>query len=951
MRKKTGKKTTGKILKKFWVMLLVFALIIPSMNGITVQAHADDTASVWKIYATVSGEDFTDLELVTASESVEGKELIAKFITDGTYTLTEEDRDKTIIADNAELTAGDFNVDALKLSGTSSLIYPGYVISSTEERFRSYSASGAAITLEGLEAHYDAYGTPYYVGPDPEDPDNWDKWFWGTSYDFTVSGNTTIAGFPDKDEEGNDFISPYWIGYNDTVVTSTGNISIEEGGHLIIEGTLTVEDGGKITGSGEDHYLRVCEGAVVTGLPLYAETPDNDVSEIFSTPNHGECEFRYDSKTGKWVYPFDPTCPVFYFSIGGFDPDHESIAVQYKYFENEAYTEANPVMTEYFDDTANYGISLKNCPDNEEEPVVYLKITFTPATGSNKIFACWSTMDDDEFNFRDDGISDDMLTLENVFNIFDVVGVSLNYPDAGNKEIIDTANDYLYAYAGADEETIKTYLATELYNRFIVVPMYENFGLFKLEAITDRINALADRITVTGSLGSINATAKDGTIVTIPVNNYKVSWGYNMDNGDPVESNIPVYTLPDKNDFLICTDFNKDNGTGETFYIRKAHADEVPFDGTAQEAIPVIVSSINPDTIVIGGMGADTTVQNSDNVYAFNINSRWLNAEDGPSKETDPADYGTIVRIMIGSETYVMLTGNGETKNYGGIGNNGFGTDTIWNTSADGDAEASVYIGLSTLYIRPLAEETGVTVREITSVELADESLAAGVHIVTKDNGDIEITFDSNFYATIPLNITYSDGKTRQLTINRVGLVIQYGYLSGDPNEDHDTPDHLDMGFDHREGTIGLDYDYFAGEQIAVYGIYYTPTNDPTGNSSDLSLYMTFDDGTHRVITAENNDILTLSDGGEVNRGFDGRMAATNDSVATTVFLIGFAEAKTFDGILWIGNITDTYYSYNGNIGFYANVLNAGWDDDDNFGGTQVGSGKGIYWDGHITWY
>ena len=75
-------------------MLLVFALIIPSMNGITVQAHADDTASVWKIYATVSGEDFTDLELVTASESVEGKELIAKFITDGTYTLTEEDRDR-----------------------------------------------------------------------------------------------------------------------------------------------------------------------------------------------------------------------------------------------------------------------------------------------------------------------------------------------------------------------------------------------------------------------------------------------------------------------------------------------------------------------------------------------------------------------------------------------------------------------------------------------------------------------------------------------------------------------------------------------------------------------------------------------------------------------------------------------------------------------------------------
>ena len=944
MRKKTGKKTTGKIFKRFWVMLLVFALIIPSMNGITVQAHADDTASVWKIYATVSGEDFTDKELVKGSESVAGKELIAKFITDGTYTLTEEDKGITIIADNANLTAGDFDVDALLFSGTSSLIYPGYVISSTEERFRSYSASGAAITLEGLEAHYDSdnIDTPYYIGPNPESVDPND-WLWGTSYDFTVTGNTTIAGFPELDPEDpeNERISPYWIGYNDTVVTSTGNTSIEEGGHLIIEGTLTVNDGGKITGSGDDHYLRVCEGAVVTGLPLYAETPDNDVSDFFSNPNHGEYEFRYDSETGKWICPFDPEWPVFYFNVGGLhfsenENENEGIALKYKYSEDASYIDVEPVVT--YDDgmTVGYGISLKNIPETANK--IYLNLTFFPAAESTKTIVCWDT---GNFNFLDKGISGNV--LEYAFNLEGELNVSLGYLNSGNPEIMDTADNYLYAYAGTDDD-IKGYLATELYNRFISVAMYEDFGLGNAED-------LASRIEMTGSLGNISAIDKDGTPVTIPVNNYKVSWGYNMDNGDPVESNIPVYTLPDKNDFLICTDFNKDNGTGETFYIRKAHADEVPFDGTAQEAIPVIVSSINPDTIVIGGMGADTTVQNSDNVYAFNINSRWLNAEDGPSKETDPADYGTIVRIMIGSETYVMLTGDGETKNYGGIGNNGFGTDTIWNTSTDGDAEASVYIGLSTLYIRPLAEETGVTVREITSVELADESLAAGVHIVTKDNGDIEITFDSNFYATIPLNITYSDGKTRQLTINRVGLVIQYGYLSGDPNEDHDTPDHLDMGFDHREGTIGLDYDYFAGEQIAVYGIYYTPTNDPTGNSSDLSLYMTFDDGTHRVITAENNDILTLSGGGEVNRGFDGRMAATNDSVATTVFLIGFAEAKTFDGILWIGNITDTYYSYNGNIGFYANVLNAGWDDDDNFGGTQVGSGKGIYWDGHITWY
>ena len=301
-----------------------------------------------------------------------------------------------------------------------------------------------------------------------------------------------------------------------------------------------------------------------------------------------------------------------------------------------------------------------------------------------------------------------------------------------------------------------------------------------------------------------------------------------------------------------------------------------------------------------------------------------------------------------------MITGEGETKRYGGIGNNGFGTDNVWNTSEDGSAEADVYIGLNKLYLRALAEDTGLGVREITAVELADENLSGGVHIEIDDRNNITLTFDSNFYATIPLNITYSDGKTKKLTINRVGLVIQYQFLHGDPNMDSDVPDSQEMGSDNTDKTTVLNYDYFAGEQIVVYGIYYTPTNDPTGNSSDLSLYLTFEDGEHRVVSAVNNDILTMSDGSTVERGFDGRLAATEDSVATTIFLIGFAHAKEFAGTLWVGNETETDYYDEGNKdhkGFYASVLNAGWDDDDSFGGTQVGSGKGIYWDGHISWY
>lgn len=910
-------------------VILVFALVIPCMNGTSIQTHAAD-ATVRKIYANVTGEDFDNIELVTGSGSIAGKELIGKFITDGCYTLTEEDSDKLIIADNAEITAGDITISEFKLSGNSSLIYPDYTLSSTAEMFPAYP--DGEVTVAGLENHYTVEGTPYYSDPERD--------IWSQCYNLTVNGNMPIDG---------------WLAYYDMTVTSTGNITVNGGSHLQVINSLTVESGGKVTGSGYvAAYLNVYKDATVSGLTLYS---DNSNTLDLSSPATEDYEFRFDNTASKWIQKLE--LPVFQFNIGGFDPDHENITVQYKYSNDENYTDvaANDLVTTWGEgDSFSYEFPLKNF-DPETNTSVYLKLNFIPATGSNKIMACWSTMED-EFNFRNEGISDDMLTLEHGFDIYDFVNVSLNYPNSGNCEIIDTANDYLYAYAGEDEETIKTYLATELYNRFISVPMYEDFGLYKLEAIEDRINELVNRITVTGSSNSISATAKDGSIVTIPINNYKVSWGNNIDNGKPVESNIPVYTLPDKNNFLICMDFDKNTGTGNTFYIRKAQEDAVSFDIEGQYgdyAIPVIVTSIDPERIVVGGMGADITVQNSDNVYAFSLMSRWLNANarSGPGQESDsdPTDYFEKVRIMIASETYTMLKGEGETKSYGNIGNNGSETDTIWNTRSNGDAEALVYIGLSTLHLRPLTKETGIAVREITAVELADDSLSAGVHIDASDISDIKITFDSNFYATIPLNITYSDGKTRKLTINRIGLVIQYTYLGGEPNEDSNEPDQTDLIFDSRGETINVKYDYFAGEQIIVFGVYYTPTNDPTGNSSDLSLYLTFNDGTHRVITSENNDTLTMSDGSTVSRGFNGKLAATDDSVATTVFLIGFAESKNFDGYLWIDNITDTYYSYEGNKGFYANVLNAGWDDDDSFGGTQVGSGKGIYWDGHITWY
>ncbi len=970
MNNNSGKGIRSRYFKTFWVMLLVFALVIPSMNGIRIQVHADDTATVWKIYGHNTNNGPTELELVSGDATVAGKDLIGKFIIGGNYALIEEDRDKLIIADNAAITAGNVDVGEFKLSGNSRLIYADFTLSSTESRFTSYAVSQGAITVTGLQAHYEAEGTPYFVDPDRQ--------IWSRSYDLTVSGNFTLAGIPKYDnqnrpvldEEGHQIIDGNWMGYNDIHVLSGGHIYVEDRGYLLVEGSLKVDEGGTVTGSGEDHYMRVCRGSRVTGLSLYSGPNADDVSSHFyadpRTNNYADFEFRYDSTASKWICPYDTTVPAFYLYVGGFDPNHESIAVQYR-DSTGSYVNAVTTPTGYEGDTANYVISLDNIAQNTT--TVDLKITFSPAANSNKIMACWAPRER-EFDIQHDGISASGMELERTFNLNSAITISLNYPNAGVSDIIDTVNNYLYAYAGADEATIKRYLATELYNRFIWVSMHESFGLDALlfdqsghvcvdengNEIKDNvanINELVSRITIDGNPGTISAKDKNGNDVIIPVNNYTVNWGHDIENGDPVVSNIPVYTLPNLEDFLICTDFNKDNGTGSTFYIR-SRADEVRFDGGGDSAILVLVSSIDPKKIVAGGMGGDTAVSNMDNIFTFSFNSRWLNAdqERGASSNTDPVNYGTLVRVMIESETYVILTGEGETKRYGGLNLNGYSTDSVWNTRSNGDPRANVYIGHNILHLKPLAPETGISVREITAVELADASFEAGVHINADNLSDIKITFDSNFYSSIPINITYSDGsatRTEKLTINRVGLVIQYGYLSGSKHEASDRPDTIELGSDSTNEKTLLKYDYYAGEQIVVYGIYYTPSNDPTENTSDLSLYLTFDDGTHRVITADNDDPIGSAGrgaSGKGNRGFNGRLAATNDSVATTIFLIGFTHATTFKDNIWIGDESRADFG-----GFHASVLNAGWNNDDSFGGAQIGSGQGIYWDGKISWY
>ena len=177
------------------------------------------------------------------------------------------------------------------------------------------------------------------------------------------------------------------------------------------------------------------------------------------------------------------------------------------------------------------------------------------------------------------------------------------------------------------------------------------------------------------------------------------------------------------------------------------------------------------------------------------------------------------------------------------------------------------------------------------------------------------------------------------ITIQRVGLVISYRYLMDSNNPSTDT-----IWYNCKSDTCSFNYDYMAGEQIIVYATYYHPSNDRTVmGSNDLSLYLKYDDGT--------SEILTHTDG---SHSFEGYHAENATDIATTSFIIGFVNSKYQepDTGVWVGNITEQTFSKAGHRGgFSATVLNSGYNAAGSYGGTQVGSGAGVYWDGRISWY
>lgn len=528
----------------------------------------------------------------------------------------------------------------------------------------------------------------------------------------------------------------------------------------------------------------------------------------------------------------------------------------------------------------------------------------------------------------------------------------LCYPDSGRRGIVDEAKRYIYAYdktknfdnsGETDKEDLKHALASELYDRFFAVDMFGNFGI-NAEDPDEFINQLKNRITISDTTNSVTATTSSGT-TSIDTYTATVEWGLNEENGNELISYLTVYALPDDQSLLICTDFNDATGSGSRYYLKDTANDIIGFTKTNNSdpsdcGIIVTENNLDINKVVIGGHGAVTdTIDSTNNYITMLVETR----DDRQNLRKSKDRLSCQVRVLNPSKNFVAIHASGETKNVDGLTLNGYHPDTIYEAGSVSDKlESRIFIGDTTVNIGSLnPTTTGLSDNsiKITNVELANSKMKDGVEITKKTNS-WDVSFQSNFYDSVPLKLTYNNGSSvKYITLQRIGLVVRYKYLM-DPG--------IEQGnFEDRDGMIEYDcydrngpkfnYNYFNGEQILIYATYYHPSNDPTGGNTDLNLIVKYGNGEKKVISSSDPD-----------HNFNGKHSATNDAVATTTFLIGFIPAKTQDPTTgeWLEEITETNYKG----GLHALVVNGGFKDKNSFGGAQIGNGLGVYWDGNITW-
>lgn len=703
--------------------------------------------------------------------------------------------------------------------------------------------------------------------------------------------------------------------------------------------TLVISDGGKVNAPtiNADNNARLllaskanipdCIGSVYDTV-WNDETFQDELVDI-SDGAWENATFIYNRDEGKWFiehlqYSFD---------IIALDIENSSdtqITLAYSLDGGNAYTNIikdNEVMVEPSEDfgywSDEFGTGLFYNFESIMPANKNIKIKFV-VKGSKEIVDVMHDGMENPFDFVSNsaGVCTFEYNIDTELDTSKFFSFDLGYPNEGDPKAKELIESDIYAYGDLNGDgainiaDVKQGLAAELCVKYFweeggMLDGY--FGISEPGQVEERLN-----ITNDGTYTAKNASGGNEVL-----NKYKYEIALGSDHeGNPVEVTGNVYALRSNTDILVYD--------GRDFYIRDLKTDAVSFNGKTDDdkAICVCSDSWSVENLKINGNGGgnyqNINPEDSDMFTVFLSNEKFVDKYNnyyGSRLENyfDDRDVCTKLRIMKPGKTYIAISkeaGEGEQKDVPGI--NFDSVDSICETGTDKYTE--VFVGDDIIHINPVSSATGLANTEIASVSLAESSQTDGIKLTKITDEDYKLEFKSNYYDEATIEIVYEDGTASNLIIKRQALVISYMYLE-DRGPGVNT-------FDFDSGAT-VDYDYFAGEQIIIYATYYHPSNYETvSGDNNAALYVTNEDGSVDIIRPLKHT------------------AATNDTVATTDYFIAFTPAKEKlpDGS-WgepLDNISLSPIN--------ALVVNGGFDNDTTFSGTQIGNGKGVYWDGTIKW-
>lgn len=345
----------------------------------------------------------------------------------------------------------------------------------------------------------------------------------------------------------------------------------------------------------------------------------------------------------------------------------------------------------------------------------------------------------------------------------------------------------------------------------------------------DNIATLNSHAVITPVEGSISAVDKNGTSHTL--GKYQITYTF-----DEIEFRAYVYKI-DTTNFPDAGDNASWEQVifrvGDKYFIRDCYDDRNGNDNDLRE-----FEGMNARAIILV---ADYNKKEDISVFG---NYAQMNEEfsDASSESFFAAGFGTPGddvpylgdKFVVYKPTFkgVTIKGDGETAKP-----LAWSTEGSFSVADSGEqTETSLFFGYSKAVLNAVTstEVSGLSVKKIASAKILGGIPEEAVSVAQPDaNGDVEVSFHSDFYDSVPVELTYlmdnGGQQTGVTTINRVGIVVQGGRSAGDSHQVQ-----IMHGHDSGEviGGVGEQYD------VAVYATYYYPSSSGA-TAASVSLFVT----------------------------------------------------------------------------------------------------------------